>query len=58
MDFITFFDFLSNSIIMPIGALCTCILIGWVIKPKTIADEVTRNKERFRKRDMLEVKKK
>lgn len=47
MDFLTFFDFLSNSIIMPIVALCTCILIGWVIKPKTIADEVTRNGERF-----------
>ena len=55
MDFLTFFDFLSNSIIMPIVALCTCILIGWVIKPKTIADEVTRNGERFSRRALFDV---
>ena len=53
MDFLTFFDFLSNSIIMPIVALC--ILIGWVIKPKTIADEVTRNGERFSRRALFDV---
>ncbi len=35
-----FFDFLSNSVMMPIVALLTCIFIGWVIKPKTIVDEV------------------
>jgi NSS family neurotransmitter:Na+ symporter len=55
MDFLTFFDFLSNSIIMPIVALCTCILIGWVIKPKTIADEITRNGERFSRRALFDV---
>mgnify|MGYP000001734485 FL=1 len=55
MAFLTFFDFLSNSIFMPIGALCTCILIGWVIKPKTIADEVTRNGERFSRRALFDV---
>lgn len=35
-----FFDFLSNSVIMPIVALLTCLFVGWVIKPKAIADEV------------------
>ncbi len=28
MDFLTFFDFISNSVIMPIVALITCIFIG------------------------------
>ena len=42
MDILSFFDFFSNSILMPIVAFFTCILIGWVIKPKTITDEVTR----------------
>ena len=35
-----FFDFLSNTILMPIVALLTCIFIGYVVKPKVIIDEV------------------
>jgi NSS family neurotransmitter:Na+ symporter len=35
-----FFDFLSNNILMPIVALLTCIFVGYVIKTKTIEDEV------------------
>ena len=35
-----FMDFLSNSVMMPISAIMTCIFVGWIIKPKTIADEV------------------
>lgn len=41
------FDYLSNNILMPLLALFTCILIGWVAKPKTIIDEVTKNGEKF-----------
>ena len=40
MDFLTFFDFISNSVMMPIAAFLTCIFIGYVIKPKSIIDEV------------------
>lgn len=40
MDFLTFFDFLSNSVIMPIVALLTCLFITFVIKTKTVEDEV------------------
>ena len=40
MDILTFFDFITNSIIMPIVAILTCIFVCYVIKPKTIADEV------------------
>ena len=40
MDFLTFFDFISNSVIMPIVALLTCLFISLVIKTKTIEDEV------------------
>ena len=29
-----FMDFLSNTILMPIVALLTCIFVGWLIKPK------------------------
>jgi NSS family neurotransmitter:Na+ symporter len=39
MDILTFFDFISNSIIMPIIAIITCIFVGYFIKPKTIIEE-------------------
>ena len=35
-----FFDFISNSVIMPIVALLTCIFVGWIIKPQTLVDEI------------------
>lgn len=41
MQFLDFFDFISNSVLMPIAALCTCILVGHVLKPQIIYDEVT-----------------
>ena len=41
------FDYLSNSILMPIVAIGTCILIGWIAKPKFVIDEVTKNGEKF-----------
>lgn len=40
MSILDMFDFLSNSVIMPIVALLTSIFIGYVIKTKTISDEV------------------
>ena len=40
MAFLDFFDFISNSVLMPIVALLTCIFIGYIIKPQAIADEV------------------
>ena len=40
MDFLTFFDFISNNVIMPIVALLTCIFVGYVLKTKVIAEEI------------------
>lgn len=39
-SFLDFFDFISNSIIMPIVAFLTCILVGYVIKPKSLIEEI------------------
>lgn len=47
LGILDFFDFVSNSIIMPIVALLTCFFAGFILKPKTIIDEVERNGERF-----------
>lgn len=41
------FDYASNYVLMPIVALATCVLVGWVIKPKTINDEIKVNGESF-----------
>lgn len=49
------FDYLSNNILMPLVALLTCILIGWVAKPKTIIDEVTKNGEKFSRKTIYIV---
>lgn len=55
MDFLTFFDYVSNNVLMPIVALLTCILIGWVVGTKTITDEVSRNGEHFGRKGLYEV---
>ena len=33
------FDFVSNSVLMPIVAFLTCIFIGYIIKPKALIEE-------------------
>lgn len=40
LQFLDFFDFVSNSLMMPIVAFLTCIFVGYFIKPKAIIDEV------------------
>lgn len=49
-----FFDFISNNIMMPIVALLTSILIGFVVKPKFISDEV-KNSGKFKSEKMFSV---
>lgn len=41
MQFLDFFDFISNTILMPIVAFFICIFVGYIIKPQAIYDEVT-----------------
>ena len=45
-------DYVSNSVLMPVVAIATCILVGWVIKPQTIIDEITLGGVRFRRRGL------
>ena len=40
LSILDFFDFITNSVMMPIVAFCTCIFVGWVIGPKAVSDEV------------------
>lgn len=54
MTFLDMFDFFSNSILMPIVALLTSIFIGYVIKPKTLSDEI-ENGNKFRGKKLFNV---
>ena len=36
-------DYVSNNVLMPIVSIGTCILIGWILKPKTVIDEVEKS---------------
>ena len=48
-------DYASNYFLMPIVAVATCLLIGWVVKPKTIIDEVTLGGVKFGRRGLYVV---
>ncbi len=48
-------DYTSNTILMPILGFLTCILIGWIVKPKTVIDEVTLNGEKFGRKNLYIV---
>ncbi len=40
-------DYISNNIMMPLVAIGTCILIGWVAKPKEVIEEVEKTGCKF-----------
>ncbi|MCI8418587.1 MAG: sodium-dependent transporter [Lachnospiraceae bacterium] len=54
MEFLDFFDFISNSILMPIVAFLTCILIGHVVGTKVVSDEVETSGH-FKKKGLFQV---
>ena len=50
MDMLDFFDFLTNSVMMPIGALATCFLITRAVGLNAIAQEMELSSAFRRKR--------
>lgn len=48
-------DYVSNNFLMPLVALLTCILIGWVVKPQIIVDEVTQGGCKFRRKRLYTI---
>ncbi len=35
-------DYISNNLLMPVVAIGTCILVGWILKPEVIVNEVEK----------------
>ena len=48
-------DYVSNNLLMPIVAIGTCILVGWVLKPQVVIDEATKNGEKLSRKGLLVV---
>lgn len=48
-------DYISNNCLMPLVAFFTSILIGWVVKPDVIIEEVTQGKYKFRRKTLYYV---
>ena len=40
MQILDLFDFVSNSVMMPILAFITCIFVGYILRPRAIIEEV------------------
>ena len=54
MTILDIFDFATNSIIMPIVALLTCIFVGYILKPHVLSEEIALT-GKFKKRRMFEI---
>ena len=48
-------DYISNNCLMPLVAIGTCILIGWILKPKIIIEEVEKSGCKFGRKRLFVV---
>lgn len=48
-------DYISNSVMMPFIALLSTILIGWIVTPDYVIDEMQRNGETFHRKKLYRV---
>ncbi len=55
-DILDFMDFVTNSVLMPIGAFLTCIFVAYVFGLDKISDEVTSSgKYKFKRQKLFNV---
>ena len=54
MQFLDLFDFVSNSVLMPIVAFCTCLFVGFFLSPRAIEEEIELS-GRFRGKRLFSV---
>lgn len=53
MQFLDFFDFITNSVMMPIAAFCTCMLVTFVIGREAIAREIELDGQPFHRKKIF-----
>jgi NSS family neurotransmitter:Na+ symporter len=49
------FDYISNNVLMPFLAICTCIMIGWIVKPRLLIGEIRMNGYEFHRKKLYIV---
>ena len=55
MQFLDFFDFLTNSVMMPIAAIATSLLVSKVVGVDKIEEEVLHGESKFRRKKVFVV---
>lgn len=40
LDWLTFFDEMTNTVLMPVCALFSCVAVGWFVTPKTVLADI------------------
>ena len=53
MQFLDFFDFLTNSVMMPIAAIATCLFVSKVVGLKKMEEEITQDGQPFRRKKIF-----
>ena len=48
-------DYISNSVMMPFIALLSTILVGWIVTPDYVIDEMERSGDRFNRKKLYRV---
>ena len=53
MQFLDFFDFITNSVMMPIAAIATCLLVSKVVGVDKIEEEITKDGQAVRRKKIF-----
>ena len=52
-DFLDFFDFLTNSVMMPIAAIAICLFVSKVVGLQKMEEEITQDGQPFRRKKIF-----
>ena len=52
LSILDMFDFVTNSVLMPIVAFLTCVFVGFILKPKVVTEEVESSTNSFKSKRM------
>lgn len=55
MQFLDFFDFLTNSVMMPIAAMLTSLFVSRIVGMKRMEDEIMHGESTFRRKKIFIV---
>ena len=55
MQFLDFFDFITNSVLMPVVAAATCVFVGYVLGPRAVIGECEAEGQAFHAKGLYAV---